>query len=64
MYTTGSILIALGFFVLIVGTLGGLGYWIYTLAETNQLPLAVGVTGVSLIIMGYIVHFIFRNRNK
>jgi len=62
MYAVGTLLIDLGIMVLVVGALGGLGYWIYTLLITNQIPLAVVVSGISLIIIGYIVHFIFRNR--
>jgi hypothetical protein len=62
MYTAGTVFIALGALVLIFGVLGGLAFWIYTLALTNQWPFAIFMTGISLIIIGYILHAIFRKR--
>ena len=58
----GTALIILGISVLVLGSLCGIGYEVYLLAITEQWVLAVVTSGLSLICVGYIVRFIFRNR--
>ena len=59
----GIILIIIGFAILLAGALGGIGFKVYQMATHGQIPLAVLITGVSFIVTGYIIRFIFRKRS-
>ena len=59
----GIALIILGVSILVAGALGGLGLWVHFLATHNQIPLAILVTGVTCIVIGFIIKFIFRSHS-
>ena len=58
----GSLLISLGISVLVAGCITGIAVWIVNLFQNQDYTIAVGSTGVILILLGYILRWIIQSK--
>jgi hypothetical protein len=56
----GSLLIALGISVLIAGCIVGIAVWIVGLFQAGDYTVAVGTSGVILVLWGYLLRWVLR----
>jgi hypothetical protein len=60
----GSLLVAAGIATLVLGSIVGIGFWIYSLFLAQDYTLAVGTLGVILILGGFILRQIFDEKTS
>jgi hypothetical protein len=56
----GSLLIALGISVLVAGCIVGIAVWIVGLFQSGDYTVAVGTSGIILILSGYVLRWVLR----
>jgi hypothetical protein len=56
----GSLLIALGISVLVAGCIVGIAVWIVGLFQSGDYTVAVGTSGIILILSGYVLRWVLK----
>ena len=56
----GSLLIAAGIGTLMLGSLVGIGFWVWSLFMAQDYTIAVGTSGILLILGGFILRQFFK----
>jgi len=56
----GSLLIAAGISTLVLGSLVGIGFWVWSLFMAQDYTVAVGTSGLLLILGGFILRQLFK----
>lgn len=60
----GSLLVAAGITTLVLGSIAGIALWIYSLFLAQDYTVAVGTTGVILMLSGFILRQIFKEKSS
>ena len=60
----GSLLVAAGIATLVVGSVVGIALWIWSLFLAQDYTLAVGTLGVILMLSGFILRQIFKEKTS
>jgi hypothetical protein len=60
----GSLLVAAGITTLVLGSTVGIGFWIWSLFLAQDYTLAVGTSGVLLMLGGFILRQVFKEKTS
>ena len=60
----GSLLIAAGITTLVLGSIVGIGFWIWSLFLAQDYTIAVGTLGVILMLGGFIIRQVFKEKTS
>ena len=60
----GSLFIATGIATLVLGSVVGIGFWIWSLFLAQDYTVAVGTLGVILILSGFILRQFFKEKTS